>query len=80
MAFMDVLSKKTDGLCFDREYVRHIRDSCLLSIVDGKIAHFLEALEGMHIFNVKRNVATHVTTDAFSLDLQGRLRMSIFLD
>ena len=40
MAFMDVLSIKTDELYFDKDDVRHLRDLCLMSIVDGKIAHF----------------------------------------
>jgi len=46
MAFMDVLSIKTDGLHFHPSDVRHMRDLCLLSIVDGKIAHFPDALQG----------------------------------
>ena len=45
MAFMDVLSIKTDALYFDSMYVPHMRDLCLLSILDGKIAHFPEALQ-----------------------------------
>ena len=47
MAFMDVLSIKTDGLHFHQDDVRHMRDLCLLSIVDGKIAHFPDALQGL---------------------------------
>ena len=47
MAFMDVLSIKTDGLHFHQDDVHDMRDLCLLSIVDGKIAHFLDALQGL---------------------------------
>jgi len=46
MAFMDVLSIKTDGLHFLLDEVRQMRDLCLFSIVDGKIAHFPDALQG----------------------------------
>ncbi|KAJ8435571.1 hypothetical protein Cgig2_020033 [Carnegiea gigantea] len=46
MAFMEVLSIRTDGLYFKRAYVRHMRDKCLLSIMLGKIVHYPEALEG----------------------------------
>lgn len=47
MAFMDVLSIRTEGLYFKRRYVRHMRDKFFLSIMLEKIAHFPEALEGM---------------------------------
>ena len=46
MAFMDVLSIRTDGLYFDQADVPHMRDLCLLSIIDGQVAHFPDALQG----------------------------------
>ena len=52
MAFMDVLSIRTAGLYFDTSYVRHMRDLCLLSILQGKVAHFPDSLEGMYLLCV----------------------------
>jgi len=52
MAFMDVLSIKTDGLYFDPSCARHVRDLCLLSILQGKAAHLPESLQGTCIFFV----------------------------
>jgi len=46
MAFMDVLSIRTDGLYFHQRDVRHMRDLCLLSIIQGEVAHFPDALLG----------------------------------
>ena len=78
MVFMDILSIKTDGLYFDPHYVWHMRDLCLLSIVDGEIAQFLEAIQGMCMFSARGNVTTNLTTDAYFIQLQGRMRMFIF--
>ena len=52
MEFMDVLSIRTDGLYFDTSYSRHMRELCLLNILQGKVAHFPESLQGMNIFCV----------------------------
>jgi len=49
MTFMDVLSMKTDRLYFDPSYARNMRDLCLLSILQGKVAHFPDALRGTSI-------------------------------
>ena len=46
MAFMDVLSIRMDGLYFHQADVRHMRDLCLLSIIEGEVAHFPDALQG----------------------------------
>ena len=54
MSLMDVLSLKTVGLPFDRGYVQHMREKCLLSIMLGKIAHFPDALEGKSHFLIVR--------------------------
>ena len=43
---MDVLSIRTDGLYFHQGDVRHMRDLCLLSIIQGEVAHFPDALLG----------------------------------
>jgi len=67
---MDVLSIKTDTLYFDAEYVPHMRDLCLLSILDGKIAHFPEALQGMRAVIVRGYFKTHLSTDTFVNKLQ----------
>jgi len=47
MAFMDILSMKTQTLPFERGYVRNVREKILLSILHGRIAHFPEALAGV---------------------------------
>ena len=46
MAFMDILSMNTHTLPFERGYVHNVREKFLLSILQGKISHFPEALEG----------------------------------
>ena len=44
MMFMDLLSLNTDQLHFDAKYVGHARDKLLLSLLQGSVAHFLDAL------------------------------------
>jgi len=50
MTFMDVFPIKTDGLYFEPSYVRHMRDLCLLSILQRKVTHFLKVLQGTCTF------------------------------
>ncbi|KAJ8443080.1 hypothetical protein Cgig2_004285 [Carnegiea gigantea] len=45
IAFMVVLSIKTDELYFGGSFVRHMGEKSLLSILQGKIAHFPDALQ-----------------------------------
>jgi len=75
MAVMDVLSIKTDGLYFKPSDVWHMRDLCLLSNVDGKIAHFPEALQGISLSLHWVNKITYGATHAGLFTLQGRMRM-----
>jgi len=44
MMFMDLLSLNTDQLHFDAKYVAHARDKLLLSLLQGSIARFPDAL------------------------------------
>ncbi|KAJ8425387.1 hypothetical protein Cgig2_018476 [Carnegiea gigantea] len=44
IAFIDLLSVKVDGFEFDQDYVAHYRDKCLLSILQGRVAHFPQHL------------------------------------
>jgi len=46
MAFIDILSMRTRALPFERAYVWNFRAKCLLSILQGKIAHLPETLQG----------------------------------
>ncbi|KAJ8422349.1 hypothetical protein Cgig2_015344 [Carnegiea gigantea] len=41
MAFMDLLSLKVDGFEFDQDCDAHCRDKCLLSFIQGPVAHHL---------------------------------------
>ncbi|KAJ8437856.1 hypothetical protein Cgig2_002990 [Carnegiea gigantea] len=47
MAFMDLLSVKADGFEFNQDSVAHYRDKCLLSFLQGLLAHFPQHLRGM---------------------------------
>ena len=64
MAFMDVLSIRTDGLYFDQAGVPHIRDLCLLSIMDGQVTHFPDALQDTCVGVLFR--CTSVNTETIS--------------
>ncbi|KAJ8419910.1 hypothetical protein Cgig2_000657 [Carnegiea gigantea] len=44
MAFMDLLSLKADGFEFDQDCAAHYRDKCLLSFIQGQVAHFPQHL------------------------------------
>jgi len=44
MVLMDLLSMRADKVVFDQQHVRHVRDKLLLSLLQGKIAHFPDAL------------------------------------
>jgi len=47
LMIMDLLSIRADGLYFGQPYVRNARDKLLLSLLQGRVAHFPEAfLEG----------------------------------
>ncbi|KAJ8420360.1 LOW QUALITY PROTEIN: hypothetical protein Cgig2_023216 [Carnegiea gigantea] len=47
LMFMNLLSIRADGLYFGQPYVRNARDKLLLSLLQGRVAHFPEAfLEG----------------------------------
>jgi len=73
MAFMDVLSIKTDRLYFDPSYARHIRDLCLLSIVQGHIAHFPKTLQGTSIFFDVLHIKEWYPSGSNLIGLQGRI-------
>ncbi|KAJ8437548.1 hypothetical protein Cgig2_017901 [Carnegiea gigantea] len=44
MVFMDLISMSSKPLLFNQRYVRHMRDKLLVSLLQGKIAHFPDAL------------------------------------
>lgn len=45
MVFMDLISMNNKPLLFNQQYVRHMRDKLLVSLLQGKIAHFPDALQ-----------------------------------
>ncbi|KAJ8432091.1 hypothetical protein Cgig2_001172 [Carnegiea gigantea] len=47
MAFMELLSLKADGFHFDQDCVPLYRDKCLLSFIQGRLAHFPQHLRGL---------------------------------
>lgn len=56
MVFMDMLSMKSKPLMFDQCYVRHVWDKLLLILLQGKITHFPEALQGQDMTKDHANV------------------------
>ena len=46
LAFIDFLSMNVGGLYFEQGDVKSMTDKYLLSLLQGKIAHFLNALQG----------------------------------
>jgi len=45
LAFLYLLSLNVDGLYFDQADVRYMREKCILSLVQGKIAHFSDTVQ-----------------------------------
>ena len=44
MVLLDLISMRLEQVVFDQQHVRHVRKKLLLSLLEGKIAHFPDAL------------------------------------
>jgi len=45
MVLYDLMSLRAENVVFETRYVRHVHDKLLLSLLQGKIAHFPESLD-----------------------------------
>jgi len=64
---------KTYRLYFDPGYARHMRDLCLLSILEGKVAHFPDALRGTSIQCRTCHIQGAICNALHCRTLQGRI-------